>query len=430
MNETASGTIEISYDLKHNYYIPSEILNLPNIYGTNLEKEASIIQDGLEARTNGMYDRDRPDPVDSIPPASPLYPWRLLLQALSALYEGRTEDLEKIAGRIPGECGPEFLLNVISALGELPGGKEKRSGFSRPEKVLYNLVSEDRRFVKSVIMQLADSIEAGEDYFFEFAFLAIREIREMDEEACHRFTLWCLYTAYLEDYDYTLFLETLKTLFPPALVMRFSAIVLTSEDPEEGVKCWLLSLIFRIREGNLSKTEASEYLHLISGMLREVIPTDGSVEGKETGQILTLLQSELSAFFRISLAPYCGRMQPAHYTEVWAVTLDPSVMPEFSHSVKEKSSGGRKADQRETPQQLELFEEEPETCGPDKKDPEGECGIPGWDISADTTRTGLLSPRPLESPEELKDLLRSRPRYVGPEPWLEVILKKRKKLLS
>ena len=228
--------------------------------------------------------------------------------------------------------------------------------------------------------------------------------------------MWILEKFYTEDFDYPLLLEDLKRLFPPAEVMRLSALILTPEDREEGIKCWLLSLLFRSREGSLSREEAAEYLWLVS----QLLTVSCLVDEEDLFQLLQLIRKELETNFGLTLAPM-DRRQPLHHSpQVWAVFLAPQVQPLFHR----KASGGTGRPEKNAPAptaQLELF-----SCS---DEPEEEIVLPPLedivDFSREVTRHGLFSPPPLKNPEELKTLLRPRPRYVGPEPWLETIRQKR-----
>ncbi len=425
MNNTSAGTVTITCALKHNYYIPSEVLALPNIYGSSLEYEAGILRDSFESRTNGMFWKEKSGQLSVIEADSPLFAWFSLIETINSLYETEWINLASNLEKIPEESGPGLLKDVIEALGELPGGKEKRSRFTKSEKRLYNLVAEDRRFVKSVIMQLRDSMEAGEEYFFEFALLAIKEIREMDENIGHRLTLWCLEKVYQDELDYTEFLDSLKLQYPASLTMRFSALILTGEEPEEGIKCWLLSLIFRIREGHLKNDEAAEYLWIIAKLLSE----NNLKETGEIKQILLLLRNDLMSITGMVLDTLSEQKPFYHFLQVWADTIAPGLNPDFSTRIPAGISTEKETAATDNPAQLELFSTElldsdMEICPgfPENED--------GWDFRQEITVNGLLSPRPLDSPEELKTLLRARPRYVGPEPWLDVIRYKRKRLIQ
>ena len=401
----------VRFDLP--YLLPAELVQRAEREGTPDPEEATTIRDAFESLTNGMVGNR--EGVKTIRNAG-LQPWCGLIAAMEELYQGHGEEAEKLVKRLDPASAPGYLRPVLLALCGDEEAKEKRKEYRGAEKQLYNQVAEDQRFVKSVVIQLNDSLEAGEEYFHEFSLLALKELDELNRDLSRRLALWVLQKFYHEDFDYALLLENLKRLFPPAEVMRLSALILTPEDREEGIKCWLLSLLFRCREGSVSREEAAEYLWLVS----QLMTVSCLLDEEDLYQLLQLIRKELETLFTLPLAPMDPGQPLYHSPRVWAAFLAPHVQPLFHQ--KAPGGNGRPEKTVSSPLvQLELF-----SC-PDE--PEEPVDLPPLedivDFSREVTRHGLFSPPPLKNPEELKTLLRPRPRYVGPEPWLETIRQKR-----
>lgn len=401
----------VRFDLP--YLLPGELVLRAEREGNPDPEEANIIRDSFESLTNGMMGNR--EGVKTIRNPD-LQPWCGLIAAMEKLYQGHGEEAEKLVERLETASAPGFLKPVLLALCGNEEAKEKRKEYRGAEKQLYNQVAEDQRFVKSVVIQLNDSLEAGEEYFHEFSLLALKELDELNRDLSRRLALWVLQKFYQEDFDYALLLENLKRLFPPAEVMRLSALILTPEDREEGIKCWLLSLLFRCREGIVSREEAAEYLWLVS----QLMTVSCLMDEEDLFQLLQLIRKELETLFSLTLAPM-DRQKPLHHSpRVWAVFLAPQVQPLF-HRKTPGTNGRPEKSLSPATVQLELF-----SC-PDE--PEEPADLPPLedivDFSREVTRHGLFSPPPLKNPEELKTLLRPRPRYVGPEPWIETIRQKR-----
>lgn len=401
------------------YSLPSELIAKNSRGDLNLEKEAQSIQDAFESLTNGMI--TILDSLNSISVPA-LKPWKQLITTLEALYGGNFKEAEILVANIDDESAPGLLKPAVLALCGNSTVRVQRKEFRGKEKNLYNKIAEDRNFVKSVVIQLTDTLDAGEDYFHEFSLLALKEIKEIDYELSLRLALWILNEFYDQDFDYTAFLEDMKLIYPPWQVMRLSALVLTPVDWEEGVKCWLLSLLFRSRDGNLTRAEAAEYLWVINRLL-EI----SSQEENELEQLMVMVGRELEHLFGQNLAPIEKDQSLNHTTAVWAAFLAPEIHPEFHETTRnedENIRGGRTPKKEASPLQLELF-----ACPDELEEEEISIDQPGLDFTKEVTQSKLFSPCPLNNPQELRELVRTRPRYVGPELWIDVIKQKRKKIL-
>jgi len=403
------------------YSIPGELIAKNSRGDLILEGEAQAIQDAFESLTNGMI--TILDSLQSISIPS-LQPWKQLITALDALYGGNFKEAESLMTIIDDVSAPGLLKPAVLALCGNEAARLQRKEFRGKEKHLYNKIAEDRNFVKSVVIQLIETLEAGEEYFHEFALMSLREIKEIDHELSLRLALWILNEFYDQDFDYTAFLEDMKQIYPPWQVMRLSALVLTPEDWEEGVKCWLLSLLFRSRDGSLTREEAAEYLWVVNRLLEISLNEENELE-----QLMVMVGRELEQLFSLTLSPVDQGKSLANTTAVWATFLAPMTKPEFQNQTaseeEETSPRGQRAPKKDAPPlQLELF-----GCPDELEEEEPPQQQPGLDFTQEVTRSKLFSPCPLNHPNELRELVRTRPRYVGPELWLDVIKQKRKGIL-
>jgi hypothetical protein len=410
---------------------------------------------------NGLAGRLSPQEE---PPGDPLFSdWTHLLLALEDYYTGRPRQLEERLKRIRPGSGPGCLVDVLTALGDLPGGKDKRLGFIPAEKRLYNQVLEDRRFIKSLAFQLEDTLEAGNEAFIDFSVMAVKEIREFSAAAAAQLALWCLETCCLRDFDYLVCLEAFKEVLSPGTAFALSARALGFAAPGEAGKCWLLSLRRRLRQGEPSLPEAAEMLALASACLEEFslsrpgLRETRRLEG-ELAQLLLLLRRELEDALRRDLGPLPaspGLPALSEGLRDWGLSLGADLPgPEILRALILRDQEVRAAPGDEPPfrppapgpgapplvrrgGQLELFpppgREEVfsappgETAEPRRRPPR-KPAKPSGAAGEGTPVFQSLLPIRLAHPRQLKDLIETRPRFVGPELWLEVIRQKRRGL--
>jgi len=191
-----------------------------------LKIAAQYILDDFEALTNGM-NRPCNGPPVVIDPDNPLYPWKLLTDAVAAFYENRPKEMMKAVSRFPERARHRELEEGLEILEEAA---------SYPDL----LRKEIAHYVREMS---AENEEAGKRLYF-WAMASLSEDAPLNES------------------------DEIPACLPGAgEASRICALASMKYDPDRALTAWLRSLHSVLEEGTLQAAELTARLCIAGSLL-------------------------------------------------------------------------------------------------------------------------------------------------------------------
>lgn len=258
--------ITLKSELKRNLIDPG-ILERSDRTSEALRKEASTILDAFEAITNGMYNPEVSNFIETVPDDSLLSYWKELIFAIQAFYKKdyieMVDRLEKID---PGSALFKFKPVLLHL-----SGKDQILSTNNKQKKFIDTIIKDRSFIRSVITEIIESLEYDmEDLFLETANLMLQDLNRNYKEPAYRFAVWSIETASRYKYSPTNLVTTCKNIFGNTLAYRLTAIALEKEEPDISLLFWIQSLISRLKSRDLTLEETGAYFTIISRLSEKI----------------------------------------------------------------------------------------------------------------------------------------------------------------
>jgi len=224
-----------------------------------LKAAAQYVLDDFEALTNGM---SRPDRKNSpvIDTGNPLYPWKLLTDAVAAFYENKPKDMMRAVRDFPEGSAVSGLIKVF----EILAGRG-------------SLTKKDRDFVDSIRARHRE-LEEGLEILEEAASYPellrkeighyVREMSFESEEAGRRLYFWAM--AILAEDEPLNETDEIPACVPGAgEASRICALASMKYDPERALLAWLRSLHSVLEEGSLKPAELTARLKIAGSLLNK-----------------------------------------------------------------------------------------------------------------------------------------------------------------
>lgn len=283
--------------IKRKLVSPGQIINSPLLPDSHpLKQEAFVISDALEAVTNGMENPEALEALEALDEASPFRPWRSLIAAIKAFYQGDHQQTTALLDEIdpeapPAHLGP-FLLSLIDrTAAELQG----EHGYAWKE--LYRKITENQRFIESARKDLEESRHQGEGYFLDTLILLIQDLTVSYRETAVRLALWGLRTAIEDNFDEEPLIDGLLSIYGKAEGWRLIGLVFMEWDGLSGLLCLLKSLVYRMQTKTITEDEAGEYLYLAYEIMTENQASDDHELLADIEEIHKLIFREAGALF-------------------------------------------------------------------------------------------------------------------------------------
>jgi len=302
-----------------------------------LKTAAQYILDDFEALTNGMNRPEGMPPV-IIDPDNPLYPWKLLTDAVAAFYDNKPKDIMRAVRRFPGGsavAGLEKIFEVLAGRGSL----------TKKDSTFIDTIRARHRELEEGLEILEEAASYPELLRKEIGHY-VREMSFENKEAGQRLYFWAM--AILAEDEPLNENDEIPACVPGAgEASRICALASIRYDPERALLAWLRSLHSVLEEGNLKSAELTARLKIAGSLLNK-----SKNENLCTREILSSTISYLSFSY------------PLMKTIIPSLTQPPTDAGQIMNwltgaSELQTESGGRKT-RKERPKdgsELLLFEE-------------------------------------------------------------------------
>ena len=236
-------------------------------YSTKLYEQSIIIWDAFESVTNGMYNPELLGRLEAVEGSSPFLPWKNLVLAILAYYQGDRDNMLQFLEQIPVNSPPGRFRGILRYLEGVETPGLKNPGVEKLEKLL----KQDRGFIQSAVQQLNDCLENNhEEAFFESVILLIRDIHPSYPQAAKRLILWSIQTAAIREFDITGYIGQTTVLFGRKESLRLTASALASVEPDISILFWLKYAIEKISLGEADTGELHALVSIISDAVRRL----------------------------------------------------------------------------------------------------------------------------------------------------------------
>ncbi|SRR6056297_789240 len=239
-----------------------------------IAEESIIVSDALESVTNGMYNPEILNRLQTITPESPFYPWKCAVPAILAFYQSDRDNMLQLLEKIPDTSPPAALKAILQRLGT----KETEIQLNSASSALVEAVREDQGFLGSAIEQLQEYLDSQlEEAFSETSMLLVQDLLSSYPQAARRLALWSMKTAAEQEYDLSFFLGRFEAMFGEVEGLRLTAIALHPVEPDVSILFWLRFTIGHLSSGLVSQTELAAILFLVGDIIKE-LKSDGTFE--------------------------------------------------------------------------------------------------------------------------------------------------------
>jgi hypothetical protein len=213
---------------------------------------AVIVSDALEAATNGMTNPDAWEALNSLPPWSPLLPWKQLVLSLDRFYQRDLQGFHRESGPIPPDTPPARILPFLEGLlrGEPPADFKTVA----ERRLAAELVTEDP-VVPSAVEELEAAAELEEYALFsDTAALLARHLSSTAPDLAASLALWAFRRLLDAEADTGALRSYCRGIFGPVECLRLVALATIRDEPEISLLYW----IRYIREGVARRQPAQE----------------------------------------------------------------------------------------------------------------------------------------------------------------------------
>ncbi len=142
-----------------------------------------VIED-FEAVTNGMSRPDSDDSAIIIDEDSPLYPWKLLSEAVAAFYEGDTKTMMKAVRKFPKNSAVSNLRSTFEVLAGKPLSINENNIFINKIRVRNQTLSQG--------LEILDEAASYPDLLRKEILFYIRKMSQENQEAGKRLYYWAM----------------------------------------------------------------------------------------------------------------------------------------------------------------------------------------------------------------------------------------------
>ncbi len=218
-----------------------------------------VIED-FEAVTNGM---SRPDPDSSvviIDEENPLYPWKLLTEAVAAFYEGKPKVMMNTVRRFPDNSAVANLRSTFEVLAGKPLPINEKNDFIEKIRVKHKELSQG--------LEILDEAASYPELLRKEIGYYVREMSKENPEAGKRLYYWAMKILSEE--------EPLgeKDEMPSVVqgageASRICALASIHYDPERALTAWLRSLHAVLEAEEISPAELSVRLSIAGELLNK-----------------------------------------------------------------------------------------------------------------------------------------------------------------
>jgi hypothetical protein len=244
-----------------------------------LKIAAQYILDDFEALTNGMNRPGGSSP--SVPDSdNPLYPWKLLTDAVASFYENKPGEMMKTVRRFPEGSAVSVLTEVFEILAGR-GALTKQDG-----DFIETIRTRNRKLEEG--LEILEEAASYPDLLRNEIAHYVREMSAESEEAGERLYYWAM-AALAEDEPLSEKDEIPSCLPGAGEASRICALASMKYDPERALTAWLRSLHSVLEEGNLKPAELTARLSIAESLLSK-----SETENLCTGEILSSTVSYLN----------------------------------------------------------------------------------------------------------------------------------------
>ncbi len=259
------------------------------MYATSSTFPSTVISDAFEAATNGMHNPEAFARLESLEADQN---WKNIIYAIRAFYNQDFGLMNNLLISVDPGSDAGRLVRVLRHM----AGTEDYSGkLTKSEERLALRVTENTRFLNSAVRQLKESIDYGEELFTETASLLIKEVKQKTPVAAGRLALWSFRICIEKGFDDEALADNILMLFGQAEGLRLIALSLMETEPESALICFTRSLIRRIMDKTINKTDAAAYMEVIEALLTACAENDPVII--DISELLSMLESELNLYF-------------------------------------------------------------------------------------------------------------------------------------
>jgi hypothetical protein len=235
---------EVVCALKSSIRSPSDIIRCETIPDQHfLKREALVIRDAFEAATNGMSAPDAFQALEGIQGDSVFAPWKDLIAAVAAFYDGNEAELSKALARIE----PDSFSGRAAGLWEEIFSRMRRGdpgyGQARDRAAALNFLEKLFPESDSMSIQAEELIEALDegmtDLFNSGCGRFFRELSQRSRGAAVRAALFILSKIDAKGQSPDDFLSILKSCFGEAESLRLTALYLSDSRPTLALLFWI-----------------------------------------------------------------------------------------------------------------------------------------------------------------------------------------------
>jgi len=224
-----------------------------------LKTAAQYVLDDFEALTNGM---SRPDRKNSpvIGPENPLYPWKLLTDAVAAFYDNNPKSMMKAVREFPEGSAVSGLEQVFEVLAG-------RGSFTKKDNQFIDTIRARHRELEEGLEVLEEAASYPNLLRKEIGHY-VREMSFENEEAGKRLYFWAM--AILAEDEPLNENDEIPACVPGAgEASRICALASMKYDPERALTAWLRSLHSVLEKGTIKPAELTARLKIAGSLLNK-----------------------------------------------------------------------------------------------------------------------------------------------------------------
>ena len=234
-------------------------------YNTGLHHQSIIIWDAFESVTNGMYNPEALHKLELIDDESPFFPWKNLILAILAFYQGDRDNLFQLLKQIPCSTPPGRFRTLLRDFEE--GNVPKIVS-----NELYTLLEDDHDYIRCAVDELKDCLENNHsEAFLESTGFLVRDILASHSHAARRLVIWSIQLASQHEYDISSYIIQLTGIFGRKEALRLIAVGLMPVEPEISLLFWLRYGIESAAQDTLSADDIVAFISIIADTHKKIL---------------------------------------------------------------------------------------------------------------------------------------------------------------
>ncbi len=247
-----------------------------------LKISARYIIEDFEAVTNGMSRPDSGNSAIVIDEESPLYPWKLLNEAVAAFYEGDTKAMMETVRKIPKYSAVTNLVTTFEVLAGKPPSINENNLFINKIRAKNKTLSQG--------LELLDEAASYPDLLRGELLFYIREMSQENQEAGKRLYYWAM--EVLSEEEALDEKDEMSSVVPgTGEASRICALASMRYDPERALTAWLRSLHSVLEAEEIGPAELNARLKIAGELLNK----------SEEGNLLSVdIFSKIIAYLTVS----------------------------------------------------------------------------------------------------------------------------------